>query len=83
LHIGAEQPRKHCTDVCQTAVAKHCGAVRELAYGTTQILRVPAHEIHEQLSDDSAVPGVALCERQNLLKVPLQRRRHCIESKQY
>jgi hypothetical protein len=69
LHIGAEQPREHSTDVCETAVAKHRGAVRELADRTSQILRVAAREIHEQLADDSAVPGVALCERQNLLEV--------------
>jgi hypothetical protein len=34
-----------------------------------QILRVAAHEIHEQLSDDSAVLDVTLGERPDLLEV--------------
>jgi hypothetical protein len=83
LHIGAEQPREHFADVCETAVAEHRCAVRKLADRTSRILGVAAHEIHEQLSDDSAVLGVALCERQNLLEVLVQRCRHCIKPSQY
>jgi hypothetical protein len=80
LHIGAEQPHKHVTNVCETAVAEHCGAVRKLADRSSKILRLSsAHEIHKQLSDDSAVPGVTLCERQNLLEIELERRWHCIK----
>jgi hypothetical protein len=69
LNVGAEQLREHFANVCEPAVAEHRCAVRELADRTSRILRVAAREIHEQLSDDSAVPGVALCERQNLLEV--------------
>ena len=77
LPIGAEQPREHVTKVRETAIAEHRCAICELADCAGKILRVAAREIHEQLSDDSAVFGVTLFERQDLLEVLLQRRRHC------
>jgi hypothetical protein len=73
LHIGAEQPREHVTDVCKTAIVEHRGAVRKLADRTSEVLRVAAHEINEQLSDDSAVLDVTLGQWPDLLEVPLQR----------
>ena len=76
---SAEQPREHVTDVCETAVAEHRCAVRELADRTSQILRVAAREIHEQLPDNSAVLGITLGKRPNLLEVLLQRCRHCTQ----
>jgi hypothetical protein len=77
MHIGGEQPREHVTDVRETAVAEHRRAVRELADRTGRILRIDAHEIHEHVADDSAVPGVTLGERQDLLEIVLVRRWHC------
>ncbi len=66
---GFKHRHKHVTDVAKAALAEHRRAVCELAYRMREILRFALHEIQKQVSDEAAVLGNTLGERQNLLKV--------------
>jgi hypothetical protein len=71
--VDCKHRREHVTDVDEGTLAEHRRAIRELADRMRQILRGLAHEIHEHVSDDSAVLGVTLCEWPDLLEVYLLR----------
>ena len=79
--VGCKYRNDHRVHVPEAAFAKHRRAGNELADRTSQVPRFTAHKIREQEPHNSAVLGVTLGYRPDLLKVRLQRRQHCNISK--